>query len=137
MNSKQTLKDVAEGRWSDIAILGLEDAEVVFWHGISDYQGSCEYIVRVGSSWRGYQYIAFGWSYGSCGGCDGYEDMGTDELIKEFVNGRVSYSKDTLRNYGNMLLAENPEPDEDRYWGADGHAKALAILAEVNKPNDD
>lgn len=128
------LKDVAEGRWSDVAILGLEESEVVFWYGEDDYQGSCGYIVKVNNwSWNGPQYIEFGWSYGSCSGCDGYEDMGTDELIKEFVNGRVSYDKASLREYGKRLLAENPDAG---YSWSHGHDKAVAILKEVGEWDD-
>lgn len=129
------LKDVAEGRWSGYAIMGLEDAEVVYWRGEADYQGSCEYIVKI-DTWGSPEYVEFAWSYGSCSYCDGYEDMSENERIKVFVNGRNSYSKDTLRVYGQNMLRENPDPDDDYGWSKP-HQKALAILAETAKDDED
>lgn len=131
------LKDVIQGRWSEYAMVGLENWDVIFAYGEDDYQGSCEYIVRHPSyrtdvpHWYD-QWIAFGWSYGSCGGCDGYEDLSDNEIIKAMVNSRVGYGSSQIRDYANRLLEENPEGTK-RYWGSNGREKGLAILRALPK----
>jgi len=125
------LKDVITGRWSNIAMLGIEDAEVIYEYWENDYQGHCEYIVKI-DHWSHPEYIEFGWSYGSCSGCDGYEELSRNELIKAFVNNRVTYDKIALRVYGERLLEQNPI-EIDYEWEKRARNKGLTILAEVNK----
>jgi len=68
-------------RWEDEAEAALERAgfSVVDRAGEVDYHG---WGVLLGSN--GGEFAVISWSYGSCSGCDQYEEMPADTLAAEF-----------------------------------------------------
>lgn len=83
------------GRWSKYNTALLEDWEVLFSAGEGDYQGNCEFIAWDTSSYQP-EYVMVDWGWGSCSGCDGYEDMAEGERIKAFMNQREYFSEASL-----------------------------------------
>jgi hypothetical protein len=72
------------GRWEAEARLALALAgydQLVEVKGSTDYQGGGVILAR---SWRGWAVLA--WSYGSCSGCDAYEDMGTRGIVDDMTS---------------------------------------------------
>lgn len=95
------------GRWLEYNIALIEDWEVLWADGQDDYQGSCSFVAWVDQSWNP-QFVMVDWSWGSCSGCDGYEDMAEKERILAFMNQR-SYFNETslaawLKNYEDANL---------------------------------
>lgn len=68
-------------RWEEEAqaAAARAGAEIVERAGVDDYQGWGAFLLRRGGSWG-----VLSWSYGSCSGCDNYEDLGTQELRDAF-----------------------------------------------------
>ncbi len=66
-------------RWEDEAVVAaiINGWEVVDASGESDYQGWGSLLLTDG----GGGWATLHWSYGSCSGCDGYEDMPTDDVV--------------------------------------------------------
>jgi hypothetical protein len=66
-------------RWESEAIAAalLCGWEVVAADGNSDYQGWGRLLLRCEDQWA-----TLSWSYGSCGGCDGYEGLPTNDTIE-------------------------------------------------------
>jgi hypothetical protein len=63
---------VAGVRWAEEVMASLPDGEVLFSRGKSDYQGSGCLVARLDDGrWAQYE-----WNYGSCSGCDRWEDAG-------------------------------------------------------------
>lgn len=63
-------------RWCTETTLAAEHLgyEVIETDGVSDYQGWGVHLLRKDGSWA-----VLAWSYGSCGGCDQYEDVIFDD----------------------------------------------------------
>ena len=114
------------GRWSEYATSGVEDWEVVFASEDGDYQGSCEFIAR---SPDGSQYMETAWSWGSCSGCDPWEDEPHEVVEAEFLANREYYGIESLKATLATLEAL-PEPDYAYYW-YNRPAKIEALRAEV------
>lgn len=126
--------DAMKARWSELAALGLEEATVIAAAGDSDYQGEGAYLVKPSEGWRDDEYVFFEWSYGSCSGCDGYEDMGEQERIATFVNGRVVYNRTTLAAWADLLRTEI---DDERDWDTLKRSVLVtAIDAELAAPQE-
>ncbi|HYF56280.1 MAG TPA: hypothetical protein VEA41_18645 [Salinarimonas sp.] len=68
-------------RWEDEAESAVERAGAVAVKrdGVSDWEGWGVILLRRGDQWG-----TLRWSYGSCSGCDRYEDMSDAERAKEF-----------------------------------------------------
>lgn len=61
-----------QARWHDEFVALAKDAgyEVVDWDGVSYYQGWGVLLLNRSGSWA-----VLDWNYGSCSGCDPYEDL--------------------------------------------------------------
>jgi hypothetical protein len=79
-----TVKEISGGRWSYYIDKFIGDWEHVASEIENDYQGSCA-IVGFYDEFPNPQYALAEWSYGSCSGCDGYEDMNEAERLSAFL----------------------------------------------------
>lgn len=68
------------------ALFEMGELEVLFDDSESDYQGS----VHVAFLNRDQQVCYIEYSYGSCGGCDSWEDAGGDEAAREEILGGMA-----------------------------------------------
>ncbi len=70
-------------RWEDEAVAAaiINGWEIVEANGLSDYQGWGRLLLTDG----GHQWATLGWSYGSCSGCDSYEDMDTAAVVESLA----------------------------------------------------
>lgn len=67
-------------RWSKEIMEALPDGEVVMSRGTVDYQGFCDFVARLDDG----RWLHMHWAYGSCDGCDEYEDMASDVRYSAF-----------------------------------------------------
>lgn len=77
-------------RWQEEAEGAVERAggSVVDAAGVDDYSGWGCLLARRGTEWG-----VLSWSYGSCSGCDSYEDLG-DEDRRECFDALLDWKKD-------------------------------------------
>lgn len=70
-------------RWEDEAktAMNLTGYKVIEKDGVTDWQG---WGVLLGRNSK--NFAVLGWSYGSCSGCDSYENMSEDEVVKDLQN---------------------------------------------------
>lgn len=98
-----------------------ENFEVIWEDSEHDYQGHAR-ILAV----RGDSMLEYGWSYGSCSGCDSWEDAPEEEVKKEIINGIGLFGRDAATEYASMLdlAAKSIQWNSDREKNL---AKAKAI----------
>jgi hypothetical protein len=75
-------------RWSEYAEELFYDWNIIWDNSYADYQGTGEFVAEKDGK---FAYVT--WTYGSCSGCDAWEDMPEDEVRKDFKNG-VEYFND-------------------------------------------
>ena len=70
-------------RWEEVAEAAAKEvgASIEEKDGTNDYQGWGVLLLYRDSHWG-----TLAWTYGSCGGCDSYEDMSDADRLKEFIN---------------------------------------------------
>jgi hypothetical protein len=78
-----TVSEISGGRWSNYIDKFIGEWQHVASEIEIDYQGSCA-IVGFYDSGDNPQYALAEWYYGSCSGCDVYEDMSESERIDAF-----------------------------------------------------
>lgn len=71
----------ANCRWSECVEPHLGDWTVLWEEAYVDYQGGTKLLATKDGH---YAYVE--WSYGSCSGCDGWEDMAEDRRLEDFKN---------------------------------------------------
>lgn len=121
-------------RWSKLAdaALGLSEGWEILWENSeSDYQGHADIFAK-STSWGDSRYLVYSWTYGSCSGCDGWEDQTRESIIREMLDTALFLSsKSELERYLDGLKKENPPSKLDEYddWDMKGkiHAMELAI----------
>lgn len=81
-------------RWSELAERLIGDWDVLWENACVDYQGSAELL-----AYKDGRFCYLEWSYGSCSGCDPWEDLPEDEALSEmqrnamfFADGAYFYS---------------------------------------------
>lgn len=115
--------NITDARWFEYGTLNVDDWEVIYADIDGDYQGSCEFIARTPGSWK-VRYIESAWSWGSCSGCDGYEDLTPDEITIEFLTRNREYlTLDALKGKV-ALLKDSKYPNQE---------KIAAIEAEIQR----
>jgi len=93
----------AQCRWSESVepvltrLLGGE-FDVLWEESEVDYQGSATVLVA-----RGDMLAEYGWSYGSCSGCDGWEDEPAEKVTAEIESGVGLFNRAGARTYQYML----------------------------------
>ena len=87
--------ETAKCRWSEFAAELIGDWDVVWENSVADYQGSAAILACNGTMFRMIE-----WSYGSCSGCDPWEDEPEDAVRKDFAQCMMEF-KDVsiLLNY--------------------------------------
>lgn len=88
----------SECRYGDVAGRIFGDAEVIWEHSENDYQGFANVLVRMPDGRFGH----YEWTYGSCSGCDEWEDLpGGDDEVERIMREAVAWFDDeaTLRRY--------------------------------------
>ncbi len=86
-------KDFDSVRWAS-AIKKLFDSlemEVVEFEGISDYQGCGIFLLRE-DHWNNARWYVMSFSYGTCGGCDAFEDLNALERAKAWLDLTESFA---------------------------------------------
>lgn len=72
----------SECRWSEIAERIFGESEIIWEDSYADYQGSVKLVALTPDS----KIVLFQYDYGSCScsGCDGWEDMATADVERDF-----------------------------------------------------
>lgn len=109
------------GRWSEYVLDGWQDAEVLYEAGEADYQGSAEVLAVQRTSWDGDKYIYASWSWGSCSGCDGWEDLPDAQVRAEATKCTLVMDKPLLAAWRDML------------WLANKHGYTDGLIKAINK----
>jgi hypothetical protein len=105
----------ALGFTAETPLLGLSE-EV-------DYQGSCYFVARLAPD----EIVMYGWSYGSCSGCDSWEDH-ESEIAPEVQGAAQRMTLAEFRAYAAPVLDEKP-PEWDGYpSNRKAVAEAIATL---------
>jgi hypothetical protein len=73
-------------RWSEFAEENWGDWDFLWEESEADYQGHAEFI-----AYKDGKFVHVYWNYGSCGGCDPWEDISEEEAKKEFNDGAVYF----------------------------------------------
>jgi hypothetical protein len=68
-------------RWSEYAAELFESWDIIWDNSSDDYQGSVQFLAHKDGKF-GYLH----YSYGSCSGCDGFEDRPIKDVREEFKN---------------------------------------------------
>ena len=121
-----------EARWSEMVREALPDGEVVFSTGRNDYQGSVAIVAKLDDG----RWLHYDWSYGSCSGCDHWENvMGWDddaerrqEVINEIQNGAAIMDAAHFADYlcgikaaGADWLHDDSDRSEGSYYSYEDH----------------
>lgn len=91
--------EAAGARWSELVDVVWPGVQIIWADGSYDYQGDATILGKLPSG----DFLLAEWTYGSCSGCDGYEDLGGDDLHREFENCGEVFSAQVLGNYGRGL----------------------------------
>ncbi|MFN7132244.1 MAG: hypothetical protein ACK4N5_09180, partial [Myxococcales bacterium] len=120
-------------RYGSAAARVFGHMEVLWEQSEDDYQGSARVLAKDGE-----KYVDFGWSYGSCSGCDDWENRElTEEQVAEEMRqaAGVYESKEHLAGLLKML-----EQRADEMWARSRHTDDIvdglvgAIRAELGLP---
>jgi hypothetical protein len=96
--------EMIQGRWASLVAEALPDGEVLFSSGVSDYQGRVGIVARLDDG----NWLFYEWSYGSCSGCDSWEDKvgyynedstGREEVKQEIRDGAAVMDAETFADY--------------------------------------
>jgi len=85
-------------RYGEVAEKIFGDCEIIWEHSMDDYQG----FANVLAAKQDGSFIHYEWTYGSCSGCDEWEDRGlTDQQIENEMRSSMAVLKDrdTLKQY--------------------------------------
>jgi len=117
---------VSETKWSDVGARWAEEVGSALGFtketpllGLSeevDYQGSCYFVAQPAPD----EAVIYGWSYGSCSGCDSWEDR-ESEIAPEVQASAQRMTLAQFREHAASVLAV-PAPDYD---SGPSHRKAV------------
>lgn len=111
-------------RWSEEvgAALGfIPETPVLGLSEELDYQGSCYFVAEPTPG----EIVVYGWSYGSCSGCDGWEGQ-EDEIPAEVQGAAQRMTLDAFRAYAAGVLAA-PESEWEGGYPSNRAAVAAAM----------
>lgn len=104
----------ALGFTSDTPLLGLSQE--------GDYQGSCYFVAFPEKD----TIVVYGWSYGSCSGCDGWEGNESD-IEPEVKAGAKQMTISEFDGYAAAILATPPSYD----YGASNYTAIKQAVAAI------
>lgn len=85
----------AQCRWSEYAAELIGGWDVVWEDAEVDYQGHANILACDGK-----KFMLIEWSYGSCSGCDGWEDLSDADVREDFGKCAMEFSSvEILLNY--------------------------------------
>jgi hypothetical protein len=93
--------DIVEGRYYNTVMAALPDGEILFSSGTNDWQGCVEFVAKLDSG----EYLTYGWSYGSCSGCDAwsalyeydsYTKSRTEAEVTDLINLEIQTNAKTM-----------------------------------------
>ncbi len=125
-------------RWSEVVSYMMEDAIILDDQSENDYQGSVDVFFKVGNySWcdEG-KYGFLSYSYGSCSGCDQWEDEPRAKVMADMLNCFLWIdSKSMLQQHLDNLKDTNPgwEADGESSWSLNRKQRYDAIQAALDK----
>jgi len=110
MNWGETI--AGQCRYGDVAEKAFGLMNILWEDSTDDYQGGAEVLAKSESRAWGEEdkpYVHYEWSYGSCSGCDGWEDQGLSDakILAEMMDGCSFYDKESLGEWLNMLKRES------------------------------
>ncbi len=122
-------------RWSEYAKPYFRDGDwdIIMDASESDYQGTVEILAYGSSSWRGpkrFKYLEY--SYGSCSGCDAWEDEDPEVVTAEMLKLVQPMTKEQAVT----LLKAAIEQAKDYDWRGRG-ARAEEALKKIEEMKDD
>lgn len=109
------------GRWHETVAEALPNGEVVFSTGTDDYQGSVAIVARLDDG----RWLHYGWSYGSCPGCDAWEDEPTEKVAEEIRKGAAIMDRDHMADY--LVAAQASRAS----WLHDGNPDSYSYESHV------
>lgn len=84
-----------EARWESLIRQVFPDGQIVRSSGLDDYQGHEVIVVRFDDGY----WMHYSWSYGSCSGCDAWEDMDPEERRKDMLASSVKMDPEHMADY--------------------------------------
>lgn len=88
-----------QARYGDIIAESFPNCDVIWEESEADYQGSCSVILEMENK----TFAHVEWSYGSCSGCDDWENrnLNDDQIRAEVLQSHTAYFDNlkTLQNY--------------------------------------
>ena len=84
-----------EARWERLIREVFPDGQILRSIGINDYQGHEVIVVRFDDGY----WMHYSWSYGSCSGCDVWEDMDPEERRKDILASTMKMDPDHMADY--------------------------------------
>ena len=94
-----------ECRWSWLVERLIGDWEVLWEEAEVDYQGSAELLVQ-----KDGRFCYIGWSYGSCSGCDCYEDLDAETAYREITKDAMFFDDVVAARRWIAMLAKTKDP---------------------------
>lgn len=96
----------AQCRYGDIACAVFQNAEVIWEHSENDYQGFANILVRMPDG----TFAHYEWTYGSCSGCDEWENRClTDQQIED----EMRFAMVTFDDVNVLYRYLHPQSNED------------------------
>lgn len=91
-------------RYGNVASELFRDSTVIWECSEADYQGYANVLARLEDG----TYLLYGWTYGSCGGCDSWEaaDMSREDIESEMRRGSRVMTHKALRSWAAMCRKE-------------------------------
>ena len=94
-------------RWSEVPMELWPDWNVAWERCSLDYQGFANVLLN-----RENEFVYVTWSYGSCGGCDGWEDMDEEKRKADFKQ-----MAEHFKSYDELIKWVELIKDKDDYEG--------------------
>jgi hypothetical protein len=97
--------EASKARWSEFAEANWGNWDFIWEECRLDYQGDVAFIAT-----KDGKYVYCSWYYGSCSGCDPWEDMSTEKAKADFDNHAIYFDNmeqlviwGATVNYGNSF----------------------------------
>lgn len=87
--------ECVNGRWADEMKEVQPDGEIVYSRGEADYQGSVMFVAKLDDG----RWLYCEWTYGSCSGCDGWEDMEETKRNEEMKGCASVMAAEEMKKY--------------------------------------
>ena len=89
-------------RWANVVsdVLDTNNMEIIWEDSLQDYQGYADFVgIRPNG-----EIVHYAWTYGSCTGCDSWEERLKTEVAEEIKNTASVLDRNNFRNYGPFIV---------------------------------